>query len=41
LEQSEHVHRVTSDGASLTSNCVLPQWQLPFIGTTGSFSSDI
>jgi hypothetical protein len=41
LEHSEQEHRVTSDGASFTSNCVLPQWQLPLIGTTGSFPSDI
>jgi hypothetical protein len=31
LEQSEQVQRVTPVGASLTSNCVLPQWQLPLM----------
>jgi hypothetical protein len=33
LAHSEQVQRVTPDGASLTSNCVLPQWQLPLIAT--------
>jgi hypothetical protein len=31
LEHSEQVQRVTLAGASLTSNCVLPQWQLPLM----------
>ena len=34
------VQRVTPVGASLTSNCVWPQWQLPLIGTIGSFPND-
>jgi hypothetical protein len=32
LAQSEQVQRVTLAGASVTSNCVSPQWQLPLIG---------
>jgi len=34
----EQVQRVTPGGASLTSNCVWPQWQLPLIGTMRSSS---
>ncbi len=36
LEQSEHVQLVTPVGASVTSNSVLPQWQLPLIATLRS-----
>jgi hypothetical protein len=39
LAQSEQVQRVTPVGASLSSNCVLPQWQLPLIATIRSFSN--
>jgi hypothetical protein len=40
LEHNEQVQRVTEADASLTSNCVWPQWQLPLIGTIRSFPID-